>query len=194
MSFVNSNLGQNITTAVDVLLETYQNLEIFFAELDRVGEEEGFISLTPRFMRWKSDTDPSGWLTKNMIKIYQLEKDLNLSSLPDLKSGPIFGIEVDLNYKDYPIISLNRYTFDFNYWTRMPSVSEHWIFYGPFRYEDSFSIEEFNGIWTSKTYEKAKKRYWGMEEAVGIEIPLVEVTSPQSVREKIFQELLNLPK
>lgn len=145
MSLENSNLGQNISSAVDVLIEAYTNLEILFSELDRVGEEEGFISLTPRFMRWKSDTDPSGWLTSNMIKLYQLEKDSSLPSLPDIKSGPVFGIEVDLNYKDYPVISLTRYTFDFTYWTRTPSVSDHWVFYGPFRYDDSFSIEESNG-------------------------------------------------
>lgn len=162
--------------------------------MDRVGNEEGYISLTPRFMRYKSDVDPEGWLTTNMIKLFQFEKDPNLTNLPELKSGPIFGGEVNFESKEYPVISLIRYTFDFSYWERTPSVSDHWVFYDPFRYEDFFDITEDNGVWTSIPYENAKKRYWGIEKAVAIEIPLVEVTSPEDIRTKIFQKFENLPE
>ncbi|CAH2714766.1 hypothetical protein BACCIP111895_01942 [Neobacillus rhizosphaerae] len=120
MSLIKSNLGQNISTAVEVLIETYKNLDSFFVELDRIGEEEGFLTLTPRFMRWKSDSDPAGWLTSNFIKLYQLEKDPDFSNNLGLKSGSLFGVEVDLLTNEYPVISLIRYTFDYSHWTKLP--------------------------------------------------------------------------
>jgi hypothetical protein len=194
MSLVANNLGQNINTAVEVLIETYKNLDSLFVELDRIGEEEGFITLTPRFMRWKSDTDPTGWLTSNFIKLYQLEKDPDFPTNLGLKSGSIFGIEVDLQAKEYPVISLIRYTFDYSQWIKLPSISDHWIFFGPFRYDNFFNIYEENGLWSSEPLEKAKKRYWGIQKAVARDFPLIEITTPESIRTKIFQELDLLPK
>jgi hypothetical protein len=161
--------------------------------LDRIGEEEGFITLTPRFMRWKSDSDPGGWLTINSIKLYQIEKDPDLPSNLGLKSGSLFGVEVDLLSNEYPVISLIRYTFDYSHWTKLPSISDHWIFFGPFRYDNFFNIYEKNGLWSSEPLEKAKKRYWGIQKAVSREVPLIEITTPDSIRIKIFQELDQLP-
>ncbi|WP_312474456.1 hypothetical protein [Neobacillus sp.] len=193
MSLIKSNLGQNISTAVEVLIETYKNLDSLFVELDRIGEEEGFLTLTPRFMRWKSDSDPAGWLTSNFIKLYQLEKDPDFSNNLGLKSGSLFGVEVDLLTNEYPVISLIRYTFDYSHWTKLPSISDHWIFFGPFRYDNFFNIYEEDGLWSSEPLDKAKKRYWGIQRAVARQIPLVEITTPESIRTKIFQELDQLP-
>lgn len=194
MSLVTNNLGQNINNAVNVLLETYKNLDSLFVELDRIGEEEGFISLTPRFMRWKSESDPSGWIPTNFIKLYQLEKDPDFQGELELKSGSLFGVEVDMESNDYPIISLTRYTFDYTEWTKMPSISDHKIFYDPFRNKNLFEIEEENGLWKSKPLEKAQKRYWGIQKAVSRDIPLIEITNPEMIRTKIFQELDQLPR
>ncbi|WP_419887607.1 hypothetical protein ACN6MT_19460 [Neobacillus niacini] len=194
MCLVTNNLGQNINNAVNVLLETYKNLDSLFVELDRIGEEEGFISLTPRFLRWKSDTDPTGWLPTNFIKLYQLETDPDVPGELELKSGSLFGLEIDLESNDYPTISLTRYTFDYSKWTKMPSISDHWIFYGPFRYNNLFNINEENGLWTSVPIEKAQKRYWGIQKAVSRDIPLVEITNPETIRTKIYQGLDLLPR
>ncbi|MEH7440638.1 hypothetical protein V7182_24615 [Neobacillus drentensis] len=193
MSLVTNNLGQNITTAANVLIETYRSLDKLFGELDRIGEEEGFISVTSRFMRWKSDSDPDGWMPTNFIKLYQLDKDPDFPGELGLKSGALFGVEVDLLLNDYPTISLNRYTFDYSQWTRLPSISDHWVFWGPFRNDNLFEIEEVNGLWTSEPFEKAKKRYWGIQKAVSSEIPLLEITETETIRAKIFQELELLP-
>lgn len=193
MSLIKSNLGQNISTAVNVLIETYKNLDSLFIELDRIGEEEGFLTLTPRFMRWKSDSDPAGWLTSNFIKLYQLEKDPDFPNDLGLKSGSLFGVEVDLLTNEYPVISLIRYTFDYSQWAKLPSISDHWIFFGPFRYDNFFNIFEEDGLWTSEPLDKAKKRYWGIQKAVSRDIPLIEITTPESIRTKIFQELDQLP-
>lgn len=189
-----TNMGQNISNAVYVLKETYKNLNLLFSELDRIGENEGFISITPRFLRWKSDSDYDGWLTSNFIKLYQVEKDSPLKHLQDVKDGFIYGIEVDLvGEENYPTISLTRYKFDYSGWNKTPAVSDHWIFWDPFRLEKFFDITQDNGVWIRKTLEKAKSRYWGMQSAVSIEIPLVSITSPEDISIKIFQETENLP-
>lgn len=70
MSIKTTNTGQNISNIVYVLRETFKNLNLLFSELDQIGEEEGFVSITPRFSRWRSDSDYEGWLTSNFIKFY----------------------------------------------------------------------------------------------------------------------------
>ncbi|OIJ21705.1 hypothetical protein BKP45_03120 [Anaerobacillus alkalidiazotrophicus] len=131
MSSTNPNMGGNISIAVDVLRETYKNLHLLFSELDRIGEDEGFVPITPKFLRWKSDSAHEGWLTSNFIKLYQIENEHPSTNITDLKNGPIFGIEVDLGEDEYPVIALIRYHFDYSYWTRLPNVSDHWVFISP---------------------------------------------------------------
>lgn len=189
-----TNVGQNISNSIYVLKETYKNLNLLFSELDRVAEKEGFIPLTPKFLRWKSDSNYEGWLTSNFIKLFQVEKDSPLKHIENLRDGFIYGIEVDLEGEDnYPIISLTRYQFDFSEWSRIPTISDHWIFWDPFRVDRFFEINKINDIWTSTTLEKAKIRYWGMQSAVSIDIPLLSVTSSEDIRDKILLELKNLP-
>ncbi|RHW37453.1 hypothetical protein D1B33_07880 [Lysinibacillus yapensis] len=189
-----TNVGQNISNSIYVLKETYKNLNLLFSELDRIAEKEGFIPLTPKFLRWKSDSNYNGWLTSNFIKLYQIEKDPPLKHIQNLKEGFIYGIEVDLEGEDnYPIISLSRYQFDFSEWFRIPTTSDHWIFWDPFRKDKFFEINKVNDVWISKTLEKSKIRYWGMQNAVSIEIPLVSITSSEEIRSKIFLEFNNLP-
>lgn len=189
-----TNVGQNISNSIFVLKETYKNLNLLFSELDRIAEKEGFIPLTPKFLRWKSDSDYDGWLTNNFIKLYQLEKDVPLKHIQNLKDGFIYGIEVDLEGENnYPTISLTRYQFDFSEWNKIPTISDHWVFWDPFRVDKFFEITKINGVWTSTTLEKAKNRYWGMQSAVSIDIPLLSITSPEDISSKIFAELENLP-
>lgn len=188
------NRGENITTAIEIVKETYANLEVLFAEMDRIGEEEGYITLTPRFLRWKSDTDSNGWMTSNFIKLYQVENERKSERFPDLRTGALFGIEVDLEEQEYPVISLIRYSFDYSVWTRMPAVSDHWIFYGPFGESSFFEIIQKDDVWTSIPLEKAQKRYWGIQRAVAIDIPLIDITTPELIRTEIFQKLMSIPE
>ncbi|AZB44651.1 hypothetical protein CEF21_21470 [Bacillus sp. FJAT-42376] len=191
MSVTLNEQGQNISAAVEVLLETYKNLEIFFSELDRVGEEEGFVTLTPRFMRWKSDTDYTGWLIQDFLKLYQLEADPVSETFPDLRIGNLFGVEVRLNEK-YPVLSLIRYDVDYSHWTRMPAVSDHWVFYGPFKYENFFDINKVGNRWTSTTREKGIKRHWGIKRAIAVDLQLVDVKSVQDIRLQVLEKLKEL--
>ncbi len=188
--------GENISNSVHVLTETYRNLELLFSELDRVGENEGFNSVTPRFLRWKSDVHYDEWLISNFIKLYQLEIDAPLTHL-DMKDGYLYGVEVDLHREEgYPIISVIKYSFDYSKWERTPGASkhDHRVFWNPFRDDSFFNITKTDDIWTSiPSSEEAKTRHWGIKSAVAKEIPLVSVTSPEDIGIKIFQGLKNLP-
>jgi hypothetical protein len=193
MSTTSVNQGQNISNAVAVLKETYKNLNLLFSELDRVGEKEGFVSLTPRFLRWKSDSAHEGWLTDNFIKLYQLEEDPILNESIGLRDGDLYGIEVDLEGEEgYPTLSLIRYQFDYSKWTRIPAISDHWVFWGPFRIEKFFDIYQNDGIWTSVPLEKGKERYWGIQNAAAIDIPLLSIASSEDIKTKIFQQFGSL--
>jgi hypothetical protein len=195
MSTISVNLGQNISNAVTVLKETYKNLNLLFSELDRIGEKEGFVPLTPKYLRWKSDSDYEGWLTNNFIKLYQLEEDPILNESIGVRDGFLFGIEVDLEgEKGFPTLSLVRYSFDYSKWSRIPAISDHWVFWGPFRKEKFFDIQQTDNLWKSVATEKGKERYWGIQNAVAIELPLWSVSSTEDIKLKIFRELGRLPQ
>jgi hypothetical protein len=194
MSTTTINVGENISNAVSVLKETYKNLNLLFSDLDRIAEKEGFVPLTPKFLRWKSDSAYDGWLTNNFIKLYQLEKDTPLDHLTSMRDGYLYSIEVDLEGEEgYPTLSLTRYSFDYSNWTRVPGVSDHWVFWDPFRVEKFFDINKTDELWTSHPLAKAKDRYWGIQNVVAVDIPLMSISSPEDIKTKIFQELENLP-
>ncbi|MBY0054645.1 hypothetical protein [Brevibacillus agri] len=191
-----NDFGENISLAVKVLRETYKNLNMLFNEMDIIGKKKGFISLHPKFLRWKSDSYEDGWLLSNFIKVYQMEGDsAGNKHVPDLKDGDVYVVEVDLDGEEgYPEITLSRFHFDLSKWERMPAISDHWLFHNPYRLENHFNIEEANGIWRSKTKQKSINRYWGLKRAIGKSIPLTSVCDSASIKTKIFESLLELPE
>lgn len=193
---ISNDLGGNICIAVKVLRETYKNLNLLFGEMDMIGKEVGFVPLTPRFLRWKSDSYEDGWLLNNFIKIYQLDgASAGNEQVPDLKEGAVYVIEIELAGKDaYPEITLSRFHYDLSCWERMPAISDHWLFNDPYRIENHFEIDCVDEISTSKVKEKSSKKYWGFKQAIGKSIPLVTVHDAESIRVGIFQQLLELPE
>lgn len=180
--------GESIVQATNIMIETYENLSILFGELDRVGEREGYIAITPRFMRYKSDTDYSGWLTTNFIKLY-VKTSNPISSIEDIRELDWFGVMVDLlgdDEKKIPMVSIIRYQYDQSYWNRLPAVSDHWAFFLPF-VEDGFEILHEGNEWTSTSNVRAKKKHLGFEIAKAIDIPLFEINSPEDIQIKVFE-------
>lgn len=192
MSMIQSK-GESIIQATNLLKETYGNLSILFQELDRVGEEEGYMTITPRFMRYKSDTDTEGWLTTNFIKLY-VKSDTVPSSIEDIRELPWYGVMVDLNDDEeskIPMLSIIRYQFDQSHWNRLPAVSDHWTFWSPF-YEGGFDIFNEGHEWSISSKGQAKKKHSGFEKLKAVDIPLFDVKSPEDIRLKIFEELEKL--
>ncbi len=194
MSTGERNNGENITKALSVLLETYANIDLLLVEMDKVAEKAGFVAHTSRFMRWKSDVDYNGWLVKSFIKIYQPEGDNYSDRVKDLRAGDLHAVDIDLE-NDYPQIWLSRHRFDYSGWTRLPSTSEHWLLSYPL-YDDPglFSITEIGDLWRSVPTEKARKNYWGIRGSVALSIPLVTVTSSETIETEVFDRLKSLPE
>ncbi|WP_313638294.1 hypothetical protein [Paenibacillus sp.] len=193
---ISNDLGANISLAVKVLRETYKNLNLLFSEMDMIGEEMGFVPLTARFLRWKSDSYEDGWLLTNFIKIYQLDgASAGNEQVPDLKEGAVYVVEIELAGDDaHPEITLSRFHYDLSRWERMPAISDHWLFNHPYRIENHFDVEGVDDIWRSKIKGKSSKKYWGFKQAVGKTISLVTVNDAESIREGIFKQLLDLPE
>lgn len=185
--------GESIIQATRLLRETYKNLNILFQELDRVGEEEGYVTITPRFMRYKSDTDTTGWLTTNFIKLYVKSEKIP-ESIEDIRDLAWYGVMVDLTDDDndeMPLVSVIHYQFDRFHWNRLPVVSDHWIFWSPF-YDGEYIINRENNKWDIDSNGKAKKKHSGFEKLVATDVPLFDLTSPDDLREKVFREFEKL--
>jgi hypothetical protein len=190
------NQGENISRSVSVLRETYTNLNLLFSEMDMIGKEQGFLPLTSKFLRWKSDSNEEGWLISNFIKVYQLDGESAGNELvPDLRDGAVFVVEIELvGEEEYPEITLSRFQYDLLQWERMPAISDHWLFHNPYRLENHFIIEGVEDIWRSKTKEKSSKKYWGLQQAIGKVIPLTTVYDSETIRTQIFQLFYELPE
>jgi len=182
-----STNGENITTAVSVLKETYKNLSFLFSEMDRIAIETNFTVLTPKFLRLKSDSNYDGGLTTNFIKLY---RDNN----SELQI--VYGIEVDLEEIDdqfqFPTISVTKFNFVESLWSDRLSINDHWVFYDPFREQEYFDITEEEGIFRSLTQPKSLKRYMDLQSAVARSIPLVSIQSPEDIRNVVFPTMRNL--
>ncbi|MCQ2011172.1 hypothetical protein NOM01_14380 [Sporolactobacillus sp. STSJ-5] len=181
--------GKNITNAVMVLKETYKSINLLLDELDRVSKRSGYMSITPRFLRKRSDANFNGWLTSDFIKLYQWEDDPELPHLKSMKDGLIYGVEVDLDSEDYPTIGLNIYNFDLSNWTTHPSVSDYNLYWDPFRDDVHFNIntDEKELFYSSETKEKYISNYSYLKRSVSKVIPLLSISSSEDIKEKIFE-------
>lgn len=190
-----SNRGENITQALNILLETYENLELLFTDMDKEAEQTGFVSHTERFLRWKSDANYDGWLTGSFIKLYQFEGEKYSERIGKLLQGDMYAVDVNLK-EIYPKIWLCRYRFDYAVWRSMPATSDHWLFSYPFNpgYPELFKVEDASGNRFSIPTAKARKTYWGLQGAVAVSLPLVAVDSAQAIRTEIFDRLRTLPE
>lgn len=187
MSIVQTK-GENIVQATNLLKETYKNLNILFQELDRVGKEQGYVTINPRFMRYKSDTDPDGWMTTNFIKLY-VKGETVPSGIEEIRDLPWYGVMVDLNDDEdlkIPLLTIVRYQFDQSYWTRIPAVSDYWTFWSPF-FDAPFNTTYEDGKWTILSEGNLKKKHSGFEKLEALDIPLFDVKSPEDVRSKVFE-------
>lgn len=192
MSIVQTK-GESIIQATKILRETYKNLKVLFEELDRVGEEEGYVTINPRFMRYKSDNDTTGWLTTNFIKLY-VKSDVVPEHIEDIRELAWYGVMVDLTNEfdaEIPMVSIIKYQFNQSYWNRLPSVSDHWTFWSPFS-AGEFSITGEEDEWKVDSNHKAMKRHSGFERLVAKDIPLFDLKNQDDVREKVFGEFVKL--
>ncbi len=187
------NSGENIRNAVTVLYKTYENVERLMECCKIVAEEKtSYRSSVPKFLRFKSDNDTTGWLLNDFILLFQNSEDPDCESGNGLKDAPIYAMEIylggsDHDKDDYPAIYLSKFEYeDINDWEEGCSPSDHWAFYYPLRKPDYMNIKEKKDITIATPQsEKASRTYWDLKKVTTKRIDLFEVT-PENITEKIF--------
>ena len=192
------NLFDNTKNAFDVVRKTYESIDKLLPEVDRIGIREGYTSITPRFLRWKSDTDYTGWNITSFIKLYQDNEDTDFNDQGGIKDGFIYGFEITLI--DGPSIIMSRYKFDnLDTWKALPAVSEHWGFYYPIRGSNgNFSITDL--VHNDQNYRISKPkdkqtstRHWDITEVIFKQDTLLDIT-PRTLKRKSLMNFVKWPK
>lgn len=66
------SLGENIKSAFEVVLKTYENVDKLLRYCDLIAEDYGYEVVTDKFLRYKSDSNYEGWFINSFIKLYQI--------------------------------------------------------------------------------------------------------------------------
>ena len=67
--------GENIRNAVHVLQKTYENISKMMEHSRSVADEAGYAVVSEKFLRWRTDVEPTAWLINNFILLFQSKED-----------------------------------------------------------------------------------------------------------------------
>ncbi|MDR1070766.1 MAG: hypothetical protein LBL37_08315 [Gracilibacteraceae bacterium] len=176
------NSGKNISSAFEVVRQTYGNIYKLFSYIQEETDKRGdcdykLLTPLPKFLRWKSDQYPDGWLINDFILLFQYVK--NVEPLENgWRNGPVYVFEVNL-LEDYeePTAVVARFDYhDMSTWLKDISPSEHWGFYEPLNKWEGLEFTDdgpnFSGIVSG---DEAK--YWGLKSVRGHYFPLTDITA-----------------
>lgn len=192
---------ENIRNAMQVLYETYENVQKLMDYTQMVAQESTKYRLvSPKFLRYKSDSETRGWLINDFILVFQNSDDPDCESENGWKNAPVYTMEIYLGDKDYkesnvPSIYLSKFEYsDLNDWRESCSPAEHWRFYYPLRSKNDMEFIE-KGIYCIGTPRNAKtsSKYWNLKKVTFREIGLIEVNS-DNLKHMIFDNFDNLGK
>jgi hypothetical protein len=183
------NLGENIKNAFEVVENTYSNIDKLMKFCDSIAVDYGYDAVTPKFLRYKSDSDYGGWLINSFIKLYQTKTDIVLEN--DWKDGPIFVME--LNFQDKPTVYLSKFEYDdISEWSKGVSPRDYWGFSEPIDCEGSDFKEKC--LDSNDEYyiaepetENVKDKYWGVRRVIYTTFNLLQLDS-NNISEKVFGE------
>lgn len=187
------NSNNNIYNAFHVVSKTYEKIQklMDFCKTDSATKSH-YVQSIDKFLRYKSDSDISGWLIRNFITLYQDLHDPELEN--GWRNGPVYVLEIDLYSSDYsfqtvqqlPIVHLSKYEYvDIESWTPGCSPTNHWRFYNALRNTDIMEIKQ-NGETTiviPKNIESSDRYYWGVRKITSKRIALDKLTSENAVHE-----------
>lgn len=188
------NLDENIKNAVVVLQKTYESVSKMLEQCKAISEDYGYILASDKVLRYKSDTDPNGWLVNSLILVFQKADDPDCSD-NGWKDGPIYAVQVFLGSAEEPDFPAQLYVSRFDYadinngWTSDPfSPADHWAFYHPtHKVYSAFRFTDRGGCLVSEPInEKYSRQYWGLLKAVSRIIPLSKVMA-ENMGQLIFE-------
>ncbi|MBR1397728.1 MAG: hypothetical protein IJ563_09385 [Selenomonadaceae bacterium] len=188
---MSSDAGMNITNAVHVLFQTYENIDKLMRYCQNIAEESGYkcMTPTPRFLRWKSDADFWGWGPRDFIMIFQRIDDELLEN--GWHDGAVYGVQITLFDDPDDNLPPGVYPIKYNYndiksWKAGCSPADHWLFDNPSWLDSKFNIEE-RGEYTV-TFpkdEQASQSYRGIQSLIYKSFELMSVTS-ENVKDIVF--------
>jgi len=183
--------GENIVNAFKVVIETYENVDKLMSYLkSQAVEKKEFICHTDKFLRWRTDNAPDGWLYTDFILVFQDMNDKKLRKR--WRDGPLYVFNVDFMTGDKePIVYIARYDYEkISEWKwDVISPADHGFFADPLI--DSSGIMEYeytNGgeEYVGKIKNKNNPKYKGLKSIQGIEVPLMDIDGQEKAYEIVF--------
>lgn len=171
------NLDDNIFNAFEVVNKTHENVEKLMNYCKNIiTEKDGYVLVSPKFLRWKSDGDYWAWNTSSFILLFQDSNDCELEN--EWRDGPVYVLEIDLynpSVYDKPMAVIAKFEYDdIASWSKGCSPANHYIFYDPLY---DFDYEDLEGDFVvTEVDESYKQRYWGLKRVVCFQVPLTEIT------------------
>ena len=195
------NSSKNIQNALHVLYKTYENVQKLMDYTKVVAQEKTDYKISSnKFLRYKSDNEPTAWLLNDFILLFQDNKDKECESKNGWKDAPVYVMEIYLGDEDYdeddlPAIYLSKFEYnDINEWYEGCSPADHWGFYWPLRSSEEMSFDSRENITIAiPKNEKASKTYWDLKKVTTKNLDLFEVTS-ENLKEKVFGTFDELSK
>ena len=183
------NLGENIHNAFEVVNKTHENVNnlIEFCKL-MVNEKKEFDLMSPKFLRYKSDSDYWGWNTRQLFLLFQDMQDEVLEN--GWRDGPIYVLEI-LLYDPYECFETNEprlelAKFEYEDIKNLPtgvSTANYYCFTHPLYDLDYEELED--GTLVADMPEEFTQRYWGVKRVVCKVELLVDVNN-ENAYDKIF--------
>ena len=183
------NLGENIHNAFEVVNKTHENVNnlIEFCKL-MVNEKKEFDLMSPKFLRYKSDSDYWGWNTRQLFLLFQDMQDEVLEN--GWRDGPIYVLEI-LLYDPYECFETNEprlelAKFEYEDIKNLPtgvSPANYYCFTHPLYDLDYEELED--GTLVADMPEEFTQRYWDVKRVVCKVELLVDVNN-ENAYDKIF--------
>lgn len=185
--------GKNLATAFQVGLSTYRNVDKLMRELDGLAPSFGFSSISPRFLRYRSDNDIPGWFITDFIKLYMLNEE---STEASLFAGPVYGIEISLNHYKTPKIMAAKYFYSDDGGPRSFSVSpaDHGKYNHPISDERNFPIHttKLDEKWVCRKPTSVSNWYNRLEYVVYTQFELTDIQTADDAKQYLFGALTGL--
>lgn len=172
------SLGDNIHNAFEVVIETYDNINKLMSFCQKEALDKGeFVLSSPKFLRYKSDNEINGWLTKSFVLLFQKSKDKPLEN--QWRRGPVYVMEINLHpdIHKVPMVSIAKFVYKkISSWEKGVSISAHWAFFDPLYNTDVTEFEGDDFSYSGTINDEYSDKYRGLQRLVGIGVPLADIT------------------
>lgn len=185
--------GENIRNSLQVLYRTYENISKMMEQCKSIAEDNGYLLMTDKFLRWKSDSNSDGWLLNSFILLFQRSSDPECTSGNHWRNGPVYTMEICLGLKSdleaLPEVLLSKFEYrNIMGWSEGCSPAHHWAFHQPVHPERNklFIMQQKGDFFASiPVNEKVSDTYWGLSQAIFSTVPLTDIKS-SNLHDMIF--------